>query len=345
MNFPKFTNSATRPGLIALIFLLGLNIKADTIKVSNGELLQGTIIEETETYVTFRSLSFGEIKIKRDLGVVIERTTNTINATKPNTASLTAQTNPTVKPQNNTPSPGLLQNTLGLSERWSAEVETNLMQQKDRFNNRLLGLEFNLSYKIPNEEKSAQPLHEFSLFSSYNFQKVDAMTVGQSMESVARYFYQPISSWLLVSQLDWNRDRLNNIEARSNIISIPAYRFTDTDTTRLLAGVGASYHYDSHLIPNQYGNKIKQLDGLRVAFYQLFRHKLSQQLSLQQTLVLLASPSHPSTTYNLRFQTTLKRMITQHLSLNFSEEYTRDENTEIPIESISILKVMLGYSF
>jgi len=331
--------------VMALTLTFGQSVFADTVKMVNGELLQGTIIEENTDYVLFRSTSFGEIKINRAQGLEITRISSTASATKPNMVAPAVQISLPKSSPGAPVTPGFLQKTLGLSDRWSAEIEGNMMQQKDRFNNRLQGLDFNLNYKVPNEEKPTQPLHEISLFSSYNFQKFDSTVVGQSLETVARYFYQPISSWLLISQADWKRDRINNIEARSNILAIPAYRFIDIESTRMLAGLGAGYHYDSRIAPDSFGTKFNQVSGLRMAFYQLLRHKLAPKLTLQQTLVYLTNPIDPATTYNLRFQISLKRMLTEHVSLNLSEEYTRDENKDTPIESISLLKVMLGYSF
>lgn len=345
MNIFKFSLPERLLSVMALTLAFGQSTFADTVKMINGELLQGTIIKENTDYVMFRSTSFGEIKIRRAQGLEITRISSTESATKPNIAATSVQVSLPKTTQGAPVTPGFLQKTLGLSDRWSAEIEGNMMQQKDRFNNMLQGLDFNLNYKVPNEEKPTQPLHEISLFSSYNFQKVDSMVVGQSLETVARYFYQPISSWLFISQADWNRDRINNIEARSNILGIPAYRFIDTESTRMLAGLGAGYHYDSRITPDPYGTKFKQVSGLRMAFYQLLRHKLGPKLTLQQTLVFLTNPIDPATAYNLRFQISLKRMLSEHVSLNLSEEYTRDENKDTPIESISLLKVMLGYSF
>ena len=52
-----------------------------------------------------------------------------------------------------------------------------------------------------------------------------------------------------------------------------------------------------------------------------------------------------TSTYNLRFDASLRRQLSAHLSLTLLYDYVRDENPVFDLESIATLKLMLGYQF
>ena len=81
-----------------------------------------------------------------------------------------------------------------------------------------------------------------------------------------------------------------------------------------------------------------------MTLYEPLRQKIAPKSSLQQTLILLSYPIDAATTCNLRIEVTMKRLLTEHASLEVSEEYTRAEDKGTPIESIPPLQVVLGSS-
>lgn len=339
-----------------LALVLSFVARADTITMPNGETLQGTIVQETADTVVFRSLFFGEIKISRVPGMQLKRTAAVADAVQ-SPAPASAAPAPAAaagRPPGaeGPPPPSWISTKLGLSDRWSAELEANLLFQNDTYHMSARGAELTIGYKVPNEAKPAQPRHEYGLFGAYNFQKVNDTVIGENAEVAFRYFYQPISRWLLVSQADWTRDRINGIESRSHVMAIPAYRFIDTKATRLLAGVGPSFLSDSLIIATSpVASFIHRESGFRLAFYQLFQHQFWPGLTFRQTLVILGEPSNPSDTYNLRFGAAVRRRLTPHLSLTLSYDYVRFESDYVlppgaqgPSEMIGTTKVMFGYS-
>jgi len=324
----------------------------------NGETLHGTIVQESADHVLFRSASFGEINIPRAPGMTLLRDT-TVNPTNapaaPAVASVPppapgaspAPTSPAGAPPGapSAPPPSLLKTVLGLSDRWSFEVEANLLVQNDKYHLAARGVEGTLGYRIVNPDKPRQPLHEYGLFAAHNFQKIDDTVVAESTEVAARYFYQPISRWLLVSQADWMVDRINGVASRSRALAIPSYRLVDTPRTRLLAGVGPSFLLDTRIVPTGPDTSREESDrGFRVGFYQLFHHAFTPALAFRQTLIVLADAGDTST-YNLRFNASLRRQLSAHLSLTLLYDYVRDENPVFDLESIATLKLMLGYQF
>lgn len=349
----SFFRPICRPALMGILALaLTLLARADSVKMPNGETLQGTIVQETSDHVIFRSVSFGEIKIPRAPGMTLART-GPAEATPASAAAVASAPAPAPTPPAGGPPggpgaqpPSALKQFLGLSDRWSFELEANLLAQNDKFHMVARGAELTIGYRVPNEAKPAQPIHEYGLFAAHNFQRVDSTVVGKNTEVAARYFYQPVSPWLLVSQADWRVDRINGIESRSRILAIPSYRFIDAPRTRLLAGIGPSYLHDTRLIPTGPTTTRKGTDGgFRVGFYQLFRHTFTPALTFRQTLIVLADAGDFSSTYNLRFEASLRRQLTAHLSLNLAYDYVRDENPVFDSESIGTFKLMLGYRF
>jgi hypothetical protein len=320
----------------------------------NGETLQGTITEESADHVTIRSVSFGEIRVARAPGVEIAHAasmTTTAPATKTAAPVTTSGSAPAPGAGHGpggpaAPPPGLLQKWFGLSDRWSLELGTNLLVQNDKYHALASGTELTVGYRVPNATKPMQPRHEYGLFAAYNYQRIDTTVVGENSELAARYFFQPLSPWLLVSQADWIVDRINGIASRSHALAIPSYRLLDTPKYRLLAGVGPSYLTDRRLVPISPVTNVEQtLQGFRIGFYELFADNLSPTLKFQQTLVILSRAQDPTTTYNLRFDASLSRQLSPHLMLNLDYDYVRDENTLFSPESIATLKLMLGYQF
>jgi len=324
-------------------------VRADTIKTANGESLQGTVLQETAEFVLFRSASFGEIKIARTPGMQVTRGASSIaDATKP-TAPVAPKAAPSGPAEEPPAPPSLIKRTLGLSDRWSAEFEANLLVQNDKFHASSRGSELTIGYKVPNATKPDQALHEYGLFGAYNYDKVNDTVVGEKSEIAFRYFYRPISHWLLVSQADWMRDRINGIDSRSHVIAVPAYRMIDTKTTRLLAGIGPSFLSDSQIVSSG-PTVLHKESGFRVAFYQLLQQTISPGLTFRQTLLVLSRPRDPADTYNLRFDASLRRMLTPHISINLIYDYVRnDEEYILPANStfssaaIATLKLTLGY--
>jgi hypothetical protein len=335
----------TALGVCAIPFALALSARGDTVKTPNGETLNGTIIQTTEAFILFRSASFGEIKIPRTPGT--EFTRSAAAAPAASAALAGAPAGPAGAPP--PPPPGLIKSIFSLSDRWSAELEGNLMIQNDSFKVTARGTELTIGYKVPNATKPSQPFHDFGLFGAYNFQKVNDTVVGENSEFALRYFYQPLSSWLLVSQADWSRDRINGIDFRSNVIAVPAYRFIDSKSARLFAGFGPSFNSESTIISSS-PNGLREESSFRVAFYQLYQQTITPGLTFRQTLLLLSRPKDPGDTYNLRLGASLRRMLTPNLSLSLSYNYLLTENdyvlpdkTPVPSQSISTLKLMLGY--
>lgn len=351
----RLTGLLAALGACSIIFALTISARGDTVRTANGETLNGTIIQTTDDYILFRSASFGEIKIPRTPGTEFTRSS-------PSSALTGAPASPASAPAGTAgapakpagapppPPPGLIRSMFSLSDRWSAEFEANFMVQNDKFKVTARGTELTIGYKVPNATKPAQPLHDFGLFGAYNFQKVNDTVVGENSEFALRYFYQPISSWLLVSQADWSRDRINGIDFRSNVIAVPAYRFIDSKSARLFAGFGPSFNSESTIVSSS-PNGLREESSFRVAFYQLYQQSITPGLTFRQTLLILSRPQDPSETYNLRLGASLRRMLTPNLSLSLSYNYLRTDNdyvlpnkTSLPPESISTVKLMFGYS-
>lgn len=332
-------------GACSITFALALSARGDTVKTANGETLHGTIIQTSEDFILFRSASFGEIKIPRTPGTEFTRAPVALAGAPAGPAE--APAGPAGPPP--PPPPSLIKSMFSLSDRWSAELEANLLIQNDTFKVTSRGTELTIGYKVPNATNPAQPRHEFGLFGAHNFQKVSGTVVGENSEFALRYFFQPLSPWMLVSQADWTRDRINGIDFRSHVIAVPAYRFIDSKSARLLAGFGPSFNSES-LIVSSSPTVLHQESGFRVAFYQLFRQTITPGLTFRQTLLILGRAKDPGDTYNLRFDASLRRMLTPHLSLSLSYDYVRNDNdyilpdkTSLPSESIATLKLMLGY--
>lgn len=306
----------------------------------NGEQLEGTLVRETAAEVVFRSLSFGEIRIARQPGLSLIRSGG---PTAP--ATVAAAVPPAPSPAPPPQAPGWIQRSLGLSHRWSAECEANLLLLGAEHRVWNQELEATLSYRIPSPWDPSQPRHEFGLFGSHGFQEVDDTRVEEKSELAFRYFLHSASRWLLVSQADWQRDRINSVEARGNAIAAPACKLINRPATRLLLGIGPSYRAESRLVPAPSGAPaIRAQQSFRAALYQVFHHSFTPRLTCRETLLLLARPGDTATR-SLRLQLSLRRRLTEHLSINLNFESVRDENEEFPEQSTSTLKLTAGYTF
>jgi putative salt-induced outer membrane protein YdiY len=233
--------------------------------------------------------------------------------------------------------------TLGLSDRWAYSLEANLLFLNSEYRLKNHAFESTLSYKIPDAETPQRTRHEFGLFGSLSLQKVNETTVEEKSEVVARYFFQPAGRWMFISQADWSRDRFNSVEFSSNLIAVPAYKLIDREGTRLLAGVGPSLRTESRILTTPLGTTFfRDETSFRATLYQVFQHRISPQLTFRETLLVMSPPEDVST-YALRFQASLRRMLTPHISLNLNYNYLRDQNEIFPLQSVSTLMLTFGY--
>lgn len=325
---------------LRVLTLLGVctNISsADTLRMPNGERLTGTVVSTSDETIVFRSDSFGLLTLPRAPGLVIE--TGPAVSTAPIPAPAAAAATPPATPRDGPPDPppGLVQKALGLSDKWSAEVEMGLMFLHSEFNMDSYSFETTFGYN--------SPPHEAGLFASYYYQKLDDTVVSENTQVAGRYFYHAPGRWMLISQADWERDRINFVENRSNLIAIPAYKFIDREDLRLLMGVGPSYRFETRLVPAGPGPLLSvDHDSFRLALYQVFNYKITPALTLRETF-LLQSDAEDTGNTSIRFVTSLRRMITAHLSINLEFEYNRDENIDFEDQSVRTLNLMTGYSF
>ncbi len=322
----------------------------DLIQVANGEILQGTIIQEGPDFILFRSVSFGEIKITRTPGLKVSRSDGVVADLPRKVGPVATKPLPSVPAATPPSSSSFVKQTLGLSDRWNAELSANLLTKNDAFQFSSKGAELTIGYRVPDTKKPDQTRHEYGLFASYNNDKVNSTVVGENSEVAVRYFFFSSSKLLLVSQADSKRDRINGIESESRIIVVPTYRVIETKSTRLLAGVGPSYLFDSQIVGAS-PTKLRNNSEFRLAGYQLLQHAFSPRLTYRQTLVLLSRSTDPADTYNLRFSASLRRMLTTNVSTNLVYDYVRNENKDVlPFNarpsspSIATLRLMLGYS-
>src|SRR5688572_29593561 len=141
-------------------------LRADTLRMPNGERLEGTVMTETSEFVVFKSSSFGEIRIARAPGLVLNRTSSSSPAAA--AASAAASLPLTTPPSASPPAPGRswVRKTLGLSDRWAYSLEANLLFLNSEYRLKNHAFESTLSYKIPDAETPQRTRHEFALFGS-----------------------------------------------------------------------------------------------------------------------------------------------------------------------------------
>lgn len=324
---------------LCLLAAAGPN-RADSLRLPNGEQLEGTIVQETTEVVLFRSRSFGELRVARQPGLILTRSGGT--ALQVTTATAVPPAAPPAPPP---PAPGWVQRALGLGERWSVELEASLLLLGAEHRVRSQAIEGTLGHRIPSAQNPAQPRHEFGLFGSHSFQEVDQIRVEEKSELAFRYFFHSTARWIIVSQADWQRDRINSVESCANAIAVPAAKLIDRPATRFLLGIGPSYRAESRLTTGPARTTVvKGQRTVRVAVYQVFNHKFTPRLTCRETLLVLARPGEAATR-SLRLQVSLRRQLTEHLSVNLNFEGVRDENEVFLEQSTNTLKLTAGYNF
>lgn len=343
-------------GFLANLGLAATIAQADTLHMPNGEQLEGAVVSESTDTIVFRSNSFGELRVTRVPGLRLDRgaaplpsaATTAVNPAPAATPSSDASPAPAApagpSPQHPpAPKPSWIAQALGLSDRWSLEFQANLFFLNSEYHLKNHAFESTLGYKIPTAGNPKLTRHEFGLFGSYERQMVEDTVVDEKSEVAARYFFQPGGRWMFISQADWSQDRLNSVEFSSNAIGLPAYKFIDRESTRLLAGVGPSLRAESRILTTPAGTTyLRDQTTFRATFYQVFQHRFTPALTFRQTLLVMPRPDDLST-YSLRFQASLRRMLTPHLSLNLDYDYVRDQNDIFPLQSVGTFMLMLGY--
>ncbi len=317
--------------LAPVLLALPLALSAATLTMPNGETLRGTVISATAQTIVFQSDSFGRLTIARSPSVVLDPSDA---PPVPAPSAATAPPAPEARPE---PPPALIQQMLGFSDKWSAEIQFGMSITNGQVNLRAYQTEATIGYKTPP--------HQYGLFASYQHQRVNGHVVDEATEIIGRYFYMPEKSrWLLVSQAGWMRDVPNLTDTRTDLVAVPAYRLLEREHQRFVLGLGPSYRSETRLVPTDDTLVPTDHDSFRVAFYQVFNWDIHPHLTLRETLLAQVDPSQTDN-IGLRLDLTLSQALTEHLMLNLEYSYILDENPLFEDQSIGTLNLMGGYSF
>lgn len=309
--------------------------------MSNGEMLTGKLISQDGTTIVFESDSFGRLEIPNTATIKVTKTgaSGEKSATS-DSANLAAANVSTTKKNGPSESakPSWLNDISKNPDRWSYDLKIGLDFLQGEVELDSYNLETTLGYKIAP--------HEFGLFAAYEETKLFDTDLARSTEYIGRYFYrEEDAKWMLITQADWLRDRINLTEYRFNALGIPAYRFIDEEHHRLLLGVGPSYRNEARLVDNG-GTNLDEVEhsSFRIAAYQVFQYDLPPRWRFREALLIQIDPDS-SDNIGIRFDTMLSYDLTAHLSLNLKYEVVEDTNEAFIDQTIRTLNLMIGYNF
>ncbi|MDB4473541.1 DUF481 domain-containing protein [Opitutaceae bacterium] len=336
-TFPRFIRNAM--GITIALFTT--SAWADEIRMPNGEVLTGKVISQTEQTIVFDSDSFGRLELPNTPAINV---TQSGAPTKPptstdsvNQAAANVSTTKEGGPEESA-KPSWLNEISKNPDRWSYDLKIGLDFLQGEVELDSYTLETTLGYKIAP--------HEFGLFAAYQETKLFDTDLARSTEYIGRYFYrEDDAKWMLITQADWLRDRINLTEYRFNALGIPAYRFIDKEDQRFLLGVGPSYREEARLVDNG-GTDLDEVEhsSFRIAAYQVFQYDLPPRWRFRETLLIQIDPDS-SDNIGIRFDTMLSYDLTEHLSLNLKYEVVEDTNEAFIDQTIRTLNLMIGYNF
>ncbi len=317
--------------------LLAAVVAADEIRMPNGELLTGKLISENETTIVFESDSFGRLELPKSPAIAITKANpggTPGGAASPAAADVPATGN---ESEGDSGKPAWLQAISPHPDRWTYDLKVGLDFLRGEVELNSYNVETTLGYKVAP--------HEFGLFGAFEETKLFDADLDKSTEIIGRYFYrEEDAKWMLLTQADWLRDRINLTEYRYNFFLVPSYRFIDQEHRRFLVGVGPSYRTEARIVDT--GDTFTEVDheSFRVAAYQVFQYNLPPRWRFRETLLVQVDPD-TSENLGIRFNAMLSYDLTEFLSLNLEYEVVEDTNEAFIEQKIRTLNLMIGYGF
>ena len=333
------------------LLLLPLVAGGATIRMPNGETLVGEVLERDGNTLVFRSESFGVLRLDAasvslvDEPVAAEPALPMASAPgAATTPGMAADVTPAIaKPRS------LFRRLVPLPENFSGNLSlgADLLRSEVDVNNYMA--ELNLGWTTEANEFQTYHYYEYALV---GVDVAPGVRVEQrntdEFEHAVRWIRHLGDRWILLSQANWSRDEIKQIDYAVDVLVVPGYYLIKTDNTRLLLGVGPSYGWEAFDIPDG-----EEMSRFRIALYQLFRHKFTPRLTLEQTFLgyygledLEVAAGESSSDYSFSAQVKLSQMLTDFLSINIKYTYDLDSTPAPTVDKVKTrLITMLGYEF
>jgi opacity protein-like surface antigen len=317
-----------------------------SLELNSGEFIRGKIIEVRadeldfasqalgvltirKSLVTSRSLDLLDVKGSGDSDGIVKVETKGVSRTQPIGKAAAASE----------PERPFLNRVTGLSGTLKAMTQIGYTYVENQNKIHVFSGNLSLIWKRPKSEWMMQH--------GYTLNEVDGTAYQKRRQHTLRYIQNLSDNWIWLNQADWLSDSESAIDAQLQAVSVPAYYVIKNEDTTLLAGIGLGYQsvdYDSSAFS---ASEIEGFDLARkhhaVFAYQLFRKKLTEALSFEETLLIGTAWDEAFTTADLNV--TLSEQLTKRLSIQLQYEgsYLSDPAPGVP-EVVQSLQLVLQHA-
>jgi len=223
----------TTVALVLLVLLMQAAASADTIRLVGGDILQGTIVSESDTSVTLDHAALGRIEIARDRIAEVEKSVPAAVATPAASGASPAPVPTAVLPAPAPPAPAKPDGA------WKFSLSLAMTGSKNE-----VGSNWNIraaagARRVTEEDRT-------TLTSEYYFQTADgAETDNNFLAQILQEYMFKGSKWELFLQSTHQNDEFQAWEQRLGLYAGPGYRLFEGDDfkMKLRGGFGASYEF------------------------------------------------------------------------------------------------------
>lgn len=332
--------------LLALILFMGSVLHADTLELTNGDRITGSLIKEKKDTIFFKSDILGQIEIKKTQVKLILQKDSTTEI--PLTVSpVDTESEPITTPSSETsikqsritesikkPFRKIILDELAKDKKWNSSLNAGYRLGEGERDQQ------DLNINIRSEYKTDLNTYRFDGRYDYSFQNIDGVKVpNRDRYNTSFRWRRNISPRMFTHfNSDYLKDLVKEIDDDFKQSIGLGWRIIDRKSLGLSITPAVSARYQR--IP-------PVADGWEVlsTFFQDSHYKITDQISIYQELDISVNPQDTES-LTFRFLSRLEALISSRLVLNLRYEIDFDNNLPIGVDKTQERIVLgLGYKF
>ena len=328
--------------LYAVIAILSSSLPADTLRLANGDVLHGHLLDHSHGEIRFSSPALGTLVIA-DSNATVEL--DAVQGT-PRHSSAPLPAPPTPANARNQDA-AAAKTASGKPPRWDSKIESGLIWQSGRRDSTDLNLRGESSYKTASNDIRFQ--------GRYLYSRSSAVTLTDRTDAGLRWRRELDDTWFAQTNTSYLSDRVKGIDHNTEENLGFGYRLIKSARTSASVGSGFTLQYRD--APN-----IDTGFSLLGELFQDFALKLNKRLEFGEEASALYSPSGRSMrtlannqivfidtnapNYRYGANAFLRGKLTDVFSLNLRYEFDFDSSVAAPTQKTDErVTTSLGYSF
>lgn len=345
--------TSTSPRLVSsiigaiLMAWTGLSASAVELKLSNGDLITGSLISQTAESITFKSPILGEFTVSTKDARILKPSESAVPEVESLAGLPPSQEAPQTTRKPGSPKGADTETEATGAPPWEGKLEFGFRQQQGRRDA--------INFDVRASLKRSLEIDSFAADARLLYGEQDERTINNRYDGSFRWRRELSERTFAQTLTSFTRDELKNINQNWEQNIGAGIRLMKTEDHTFNVGGGLTGQYrDSSDVESGFFTLVE--------LFQDYQYQINGRLTFLQKAVAQYSPNSQTrfvtvanqptaaipgeTNYKVRFNSTLQGKISQHLSLNLRFEYEFDNavaNSDARIDQR--ITSSIGYAF